>query len=137
MFRVTLSRCALALAAILTPSFVSEVNASDQEVLASSFGWNVEDSTEALQKAIDSGAKRVVVDKQSGPWIVRPIVLRGDLELVLQEGVEILAKKGEYKKLGDVMFRASCVSNLTIRGEGNGASLRMRKKDFTAQHEYA
>lgn len=102
----------------------------DETVIASHFGWNETDATEALQQAIDSGAKKVVVDKRSGPWIVRPIVLRSDLELVLEEGVEILAKKGEYLRGGEVMIRAQNVSNVVIRGEGKGATLRMRKTDY-------
>ena len=99
-------------------------------VVASSFGYDSADATDCLQKAIDSGAKRVVVDKQEAPWIVKTIKLRSDLELVLQEGVEILAKEGEFQNKGDVLLLASNVSNVTIRGEGKGATLRMRKKDY-------
>ncbi len=133
MFRATLSRYALALAVAAFPAFVTDCMAVEDEVVASSFGWNADDATDALQHAIDSGAKKVVVDKQDGPWIVRPIVLRGDLELVLQEGVEILAKQGEYLRTGEVMFRAQNVANITIRGEGKGATLRMRKKEYWAE----
>ncbi len=99
-------------------------------VNASSFGYNAEDATECLQKAIDSGVKTVVVDKQTGPWIVRPITLRSNLELVLQEGTEIVAKQGEFKSKGECLLRASQASNVTIRGEGKGATLRMRKRDY-------
>lgn len=99
-------------------------------VVASSFGFNAEDATECLQKAIDSGAKTVIVDKQASSWNVRPIVLRGDLELVLQEGAEIIAKQGEFKKLGDALLTASGASNIVIRGEGKGAALRMRKQEY-------
>lgn len=37
-----------------------------QRVVASSYGYAADDSTAALQAAIDSGAKTVVVDKQPG-----------------------------------------------------------------------
>lgn len=103
---------------------------AEESVVASHFGYDPQDSTEALQNAIDSGAKRVVVDRQDSPWILRTIRLRGDLELVLEEGVELLAKKGEFRALGDVLFVARDVENLTIRGEGKGATLRMRKTDY-------
>ncbi|MBR4750343.1 MAG: right-handed parallel beta-helix repeat-containing protein [Thermoguttaceae bacterium] len=111
-------------------SFASISAIADDSVNASSFGYNAEDATECLQKAIDSGVKTVVVDKQTGPWIVRPITLRSDLELVLQEGTEIVAKQGEFRSKGECLLRASQASNVTIRGEGKGATLRMRKRDY-------
>lgn len=103
---------------------------AEESVVASRFGYDPQDATEALQSAIDSGAKRVVVDRQDTPWILRTIRLRGELELVLEEGVELLAKKGEFRARGDILFVASDVTNLTIRGEGRGATLRMRKTDY-------
>ncbi len=125
----TLNFIFLCLAAIIALS-ESSVVYSEDAVVASAFGYNSLDATDCLQGAIDSGAKKVIVDKQEGPWIVRPISLRSDLELVLEEGVEILAKQGEFKSLGAVLFSAENVNNLIIRGEGRGATLRMRKKDY-------
>lgn len=101
-----------------------------QRVVASSYGYAADDSTAALQAAIDSGAKTVVVDKQPGAWIVKTITLRSDLEIILEEGVEIVAKKGDFHALGDVLLRAEGVKNLVIRGEGAGATLRMNKRDY-------
>ena len=103
-----------------------------ESVVASSFGFDGNDSTEFIQAAIDSGAQKVIVDKQATPWVVRPLTLRSNLELVLQEGVEIVAKPGEFASKGDVLLRAANVSNLTIRGEGAGATLKMRKHDYWA-----
>lgn len=121
--------CLLLLAVVLTLGFIPSAFAEDS-VIASSFGWNAEDATDALQKAIDSGAKKVVVDKQAGPWNVKTIVLRNDMELVLQEGAEILAKQGEFKNKGDVLIRVQNVKNVAIRGEGKGATIRMRKQEY-------
>lgn len=101
-----------------------------ERVVASSFGYDPVDATDALQKAIDSGAKIVVVDKQTSPWLVRPILLRSDLQLVLEEGVEIVAKEGAFQGIGDVLLKASESRNLRIVGEGRGATLRMRKRDY-------
>lgn len=103
---------------------------AEESVVASRFGYDPQDATEALQSAIDSGAKRVVIDRQDSPWILRPIRLRGNLELILEEGVELLAKKGEFRELGDVFFVARNAENLKICGEGKGATLRMRKTDY-------
>ncbi|MBL8179552.1 MAG: right-handed parallel beta-helix repeat-containing protein [Bryobacterales bacterium] len=92
------------------------------------WGFSTEDSTAALQAAIDSGAKRVIVPYMGEPWIVTPIRLRGNQELYLEPGVVILAKKGAFHGGGDSLLTASGVDNLTIRGYG--ASLRMRKADY-------
>lgn len=104
-----------------------------QRVVASDYGFNVEDSTDALQRAIDSGAKTVVVDKQETPWIVRPLKLRDNLEFVLAEGAEIQAKKGEFKAVGDCLLSCENARNVTIRGEGKGATLRMRKREYWSE----
>ena len=95
---------------------------------ASWWGFNAEDSTDALQQAIDSGARTVIVPFVGQPWIVRPITLRSNLELIFEPGVLVLAKRGEFKGRGDSMFSLSGCDNVTIRGYG--ATLRMWKKDY-------
>lgn len=92
------------------------------------WGFNEEDATAALQGAIDSGAKKVLVPFVGKPWIVMPITLRGDLELVFEPGVLVLAKRGEFEGRGDSLFAANGAENLTIRGYG--ATLRMWKQDY-------
>ncbi|MCL2743834.1 MAG: right-handed parallel beta-helix repeat-containing protein [Planctomycetaceae bacterium] len=101
-----------------------------KEVKVSQFGFAAEDSTKFVKAAIGSGADRIVFDKQGGPWIVTPIQLRSNLEVVLEEGVEVLAKAGEFQALGDCLFHAPNVKNLKIIGKGKGATLRMRKADY-------
>jgi polygalacturonase len=92
------------------------------------WGFSKTDSTAALQAAIDSGAKTVLVPFMGDAWIVRPIKLRGNLELVFEPGVLVLAKRGEFQGGGDSLFTAVDVENLTIRGYG--ATLRMWKSDY-------
>ncbi len=92
------------------------------------WGFNRDDSTESLQAAINSGAKTLVIPFMGDPWIVRPLQLRSHQEIILQPGVLILAKKGEYQGGGDSLFTASGQSNLVIRGYG--ATLRMHKRDY-------
>ncbi len=115
---------------VVETSLCAQETQTPERVVASSFGFNENDATDCLQRAIDSGAKTVVVDKRSTPWNVRPIELRDELELVLEEGVEIVAKQGEFRGKGETLLRANRVSNLTIRGEGKGATLRMRKEEY-------
>ena len=74
-------------AAVLT---ALPASAKPGEVRASEFGWNAEDATDALQAAIDSGAERVVVDRQEGDWLVRPLFLRkSNQEIVVADGVTV------------------------------------------------
>jgi len=108
---------------------VAEVQAgSETRAVVSWWGFDPEDSTEFLQAAIDSGAAQVVVPYAGAPWVVRPVKLRSNLELVFEPGVVVLAKPGEFKGKGDSLFSVSDASNISIRGYG--ATLRMRKADY-------
>lgn len=116
---------------VKNPAAVAEVLAGKRtEADASWWGFDRDDSTDALQSAINSGAKRVVVPNLGRDWIVRPIRLAGDQELIFEEGVVVAAKRGEYRGGGDTVFTASNVKNLAIRGQGRGATVRMNKRDY-------
>lgn len=111
------------------PEAVAEVESGYRdEANAAWWGFDPVDATEILQKAINSKAKRIVVPYMGSPWIIRPVKLRADLELVFEPGVLVLAKRGEFKGRGDSLFTADRVENVTIRGYG--ATLRMWKKDY-------
>ena len=111
------------------PKAVQEVLAGTRaDANAAWWGFDPEDATEALQAAIKSGARRVVVPNMTRDWVVRPIQLAGNQELVFEEGVVIAAKRGEYRGRGDSVFRATDLANLTIRGYG--ATVRMQKEDY-------
>ena len=109
--------------------------ATPAEVKASSFGFDPVDATACLQKAIDSGAKKVIVDNTGKPWFITPVKLRSNLELVFAGNVVVKAFPGSYKNKNACMFSASDADNVTIRGE-KGALLEMRKKDYQKQPDY-
>jgi len=92
------------------------------------WGFDPSDATQAIEQAVDSRASKVTIPYMGRPWIVRPIQLRSDLELYLEPGVILLAKKGEYRGSGDSMFSMLNATKVTIRGYG--AVLRMRKEDY-------
>jgi len=92
------------------------------------WGFDPEDATDCLQKAIDSGAQMVIVPYVGRPWVVRPIRLRSNLYLFFEPGVVVLAKRGEFKGRGDSLFRAVNATDITIIGYG--ATLRMWKRDY-------
>ncbi|MBR4171378.1 MAG: right-handed parallel beta-helix repeat-containing protein, partial [Kiritimatiellae bacterium] len=99
-----------------------------KEARASWWGFNPEDSTDALQAALRSRATKLIIDKMPSPWIARPLWGRSDLEIVFEPGSEILAKKGEFFGKGDALFTLRCCTNVTI--VGYGATMRMRRDDY-------
>lgn len=111
------------------PQAVQEVMAGKRATAnAAWWGFQEEDSTEALQAAINSGAKRVIVPNMTKDWVVLPLKLAGHQELILEDGVVITAKRGEYRGKGDSLLNARDISDLVIRGYG--ATVRMQKEDY-------
>jgi hypothetical protein len=100
----------------------------EKTAVASWWGFDPEDSTAALQAALDSEAPKVVVDDPGVPWIVRGMSLPGDKEIVFAKGVVVEAKRGEFRGGGDCLFVARLKENLTL--SGYGATFRMHKADY-------
>jgi hypothetical protein len=92
------------------------------------WGFNTRDVTEALQAALDSKARTLIIPYMGEAWIVRPLRIHGDQTILFEPGVLVMAKKGEFQGGGDSLFSASEADNLVLRGYG--AVLRMRKKDY-------
>ena len=99
-----------------------------KEANASWWGFDLQDSTDAIQAAIDSGAPKVTIPFMGKPWIVRPLKMRSDLELTLEPGVILYAKKGEFLGRGDSLLAATNASNIKITGYG--ATIKMRHKEY-------
>jgi len=97
---------------------------------ASWWGFDPVDSTHALQAAINSGVPTLIVDRAAGPWMVTPIELASNQEIRFEQGVEVLAKRGEFKGAGDSLFTAKLRENITLIGYG--ATLRMWRSDYAA-----
>jgi len=111
------------------PQAVADVRSGKRATAnAAWWGFDPKDATRAVQAAVDSGARTVVVPYMGAPWIVTPVKLRSDLELVFEPGVVVLAKQGAFKGKGDSLFTAADASDITVRGYG--ATLRMRKEDY-------
>ena len=104
--------------------------ANPTEVKVSDFGYDATDATEIIQKALDSGASRVIVDAAKGPWTVRPLFVRSNTEVVFEEGAQLLAKPGEFMPRKSALVSVVCATNVTLRGLGKGATLRMRITDY-------
>ena len=87
-------------------------------VKASSFGWNAEDSTAALQAAIDSGARKVVVDwRDEGDWVVSPVVLRSsNQEIAIADGVTLRGRRNSGSDAAALLTIPEGVTNVFLRG---------------------
>lgn len=118
--------CGVMVAGLLLPLASGAV---DQTVVASSFGWKADDATQCLQAAFDSGAKRVVVDRQASEWLIDTVHVRSNLEVVFADGVVVRAKPGTMIRPSDCLFKFHTVSNVVFRGEGK-AIVRMNRADY-------
>lgn len=106
-----------------------------QIVKASSFGFDPEDATACLQKAINSKARKVIVDYQGKDWIIEPVTLVSDQEIVFEENVTVRAKKGAFKGKEDSLFTALGRKNIVLRGNGN-VKMIMNKADYQNDRLY-
>ena len=126
--KMFVERMAFAVVAVLCSFGAS---GSDKVVNASSFGWNAEDSTAALQAAFDSGASKVIIDRQAGDWISRQLfITNSNIEVVLADGVTLKAKRGEFHGKNDCLITITRKArNIVLRGEGK-AVVAMNKADY-------
>ena len=147
--RLCLIQCALAVAAAATAPLaqaepapkppderaIREVVAGKRkEARASWWGFNPADSTAALQAAINSGAKKLVVENMGAPWVVDKLQLASNQEIVFAKGVVVQAKRGAFKGAGDSLFSAARKKNITLTG--HGATLKMWKQDYDDKTQY-
>ena len=108
---------------------IAKVKAGElEEAKASWWGFDPADSTRTLQAAISSGAKRVIVENMGTPWIVTPIHVANDQEIIFEKDTVVEAKKGEFKGGNDSLFNIVLKKNVSLVGDG--AVLRMQRKDY-------
>lgn len=104
------------------------------EAFASWWGFDPNDSTAYLQRAIDSKVPRLIIDRQSSPWVTGPLSGVSGQEIILQQGVELVALKGAYRPKGDCLLSYRECRDVILRGElkdaGKSARIRMRKQDY-------
>lgn len=117
------------------PAAVADVASGKlKEARASWWGFDPEDATSCLQQAIDSKVPKLIIDNVGKSWIVTPVKLASNQEIVFEKGVEVLAKVGAFKGGADSLITGSYVENVTLIG--HGATLRMRRADYTVPANY-
>jgi len=103
---------------------------------ASWWGFQAEDATETLQRAIDSKVPRLVIDNTGSDWIInKPLKLVSNQEIVFEEGVVLQAKKGAFLGTNDSLLLGQNVENVSLIGK-NGATLRMQRDDYANPQLY-
>ncbi len=117
------------------PDLVAKVESGElREANVSWWGWAREDSTRFITAALASKAAKVTLDRQEGPWTTLPLAGRSNLELVIPEGVTLLAKRGAFHGKSDNLLRFMCATNVAING---GGTVRMWLEDYTNRNLYA
>lgn len=112
------------------PEKVAAVSRGEiEEANVSWWGFDKEDSTQYVQAALDSGAKRVVVPAMNSTWIVEPLFVNVDnLEIFFEPSVILQAKKGKFLGRNDSLLSIIERKNITLIGYG--AQFRMHKEDY-------
>ncbi|MFA6816125.1 MAG: right-handed parallel beta-helix repeat-containing protein [Lentisphaeria bacterium] len=116
--------------AVEQPAMVKKViNGELKEAKASWWGFDPEDSTSALQNAINSRVPKLIVDNVGKTWITNKLTAVSNQEIVFEKGVVVEAKRGEFKSKTATLFTISGKENVTLRG-GEGVILRMHRADY-------
>ncbi len=101
-------------------------------ILASSFGWNGTDDTQALYDAFTSNVDTLYVDLQVGNWISRPLIFDNtvnDKVIIFERNVKVNALTGAYNSfLYNGLFSFINCSNVSLIGYG--ATLQMNKQEY-------
>ena len=91
--------------------------ADGRTVHASDFGYDQMNATAAVQKAIDSDATTIVLDRMDSSWRLDTIEMRSGKRLLLAKGVKVL---GLAK--GKPLIRLRGTRNVIIEGSGHGCA---------------
>ena len=88
----------------------------------------------ALQNALNSGAKRLIISRRSTPWLVSgQLNIPSNLEIEFEDGAEIRAMPGRFHDLNEALLMIRGGNNITMRGRG---ILTMNKKDYLDSSRY-
>ena len=102
--------------------------------VSADFGFDPEDSTRFLRAAMDSGAKKVIVDRQKSDWVTTSLTGAPNQTVIFENGVVLRAKRGAFHGRSDSLLNYIGCSNVTIIGYG--AVLKM-ERDVYAKPPYS
>ncbi len=118
------------------PQMIQEVmNKTRNEANASWWGFDEKNATSCLQRAINSGVERLIIDDTGSPWYIDPIQLAGNQQIIIGENVTVCARPGGFKGINDVLFTAEHKNNIVISG-GEKSLITMNKTDYQDLSKY-
>lgn len=90
-------------------------------VRAKDFGWDAEDATDCIRRALEVDADIVVLDRMKTPWRVgETIQVPADRTIVFEKGVRVVGTKMAQKSnTRDSMFLICNVENVALIGRGD------------------
>lgn len=101
-----------------------------QKVDASTFGFNSEDATECLKRALSSKFDTLVIRSHKADWNIAPLIIKdlASKTIIFENGVIIKALPGKFKDVNSSLISLVNVDNLTMIG--SGAILKMNKSEY-------
>lgn len=103
-----------------------------ETVKVSDFGFDPEDSTEFIRRAIKSNAREIVFDRVDGHWYADKLSFAclSNKVIRFENGVELLAKRGAFRdtKSGTCLMSFWKCENITLNGYG--AAFRMERDAY-------
>ena len=111
--------------------------ARGEAVKASGFGFDANNATACLQKAIDSGAPVVLVDTVGKDWILDPVKLRSGLTLIVGDGVTLRARPDGFHGATDCLFYAKDLKNIVVRGGRDSRIVNQNAYCDRAKYSYS
>ena len=116
---------------------VLSTSAKATSILASSFGWNGIDDTQALYDAFTSNVDTLYVDLQVGNWVTGPLIFDNNVNnkvIIFERNVTIQALAGAYdSSLYNGLFTFIDCNNVSLIGYG--ATLQMNKQEYIALND--
>lgn len=110
------------------PDYPASYYSSDT-LLLSDWGYDKNDSTDILQKALDSEYQVIIIPAKPGQWITRPLFInRDNITIIFEKGAQLVAKRGSYLGKGDSVLSINGVQNISIHGYGG--TIRMWRDDY-------
>ena len=91
--------------------------------------WQAGDNSANIQKAIDSGDRKIIIPKAAKPWLVGNTIYakQPNQQIVFQPGVVMEAQPGAFQKVTSTMISVFA-DNVTLTGYN--ATIKMRKADY-------
>lgn len=94
----------------------SNLLGKNEKIFVHNIGFDENDSTDFVQEAIDSGAKEIVLKNMNADWVLGPVFLQGNQNLILDKGVVISARPEAFENTDISIINSIGQRNIKITG---------------------